>query len=134
LNQAAFSARTLWLLLPRSSEATATKVVQRLTDVFEDLLIAGIGDLRELVLLMGDRKTIKFETFRGCRESLPIGGWASDVKIGALRRPLAEKILQEPQQWPGDLTQRAVEAIETRLLEKLAPVVHVAETGNWFRK
>jgi hypothetical protein len=134
LNQATFSARTLWLLLPISSEATATRLTRLLVDAFEDLLAADIGDLRELPLLLGSRKTIKFETFHQHRTSLPVGGWASDVKIGALRASLAEKVLQEPHQWPGDLTQRAVEFIETRMLERLDPLAHVADTNAWFGK
>jgi hypothetical protein len=132
LNQATFSARTLWLLLPRASEATTAKIVPRLADAFADLLVAGIGDLRELALSVGDRKAIKFGTFRGHRASLPTGGWASNVKIGALGASLAEKVLQEPHQWPGDLTQRAVEAIETRMLEGLLPLAQVAQADNWF--
>lgn len=132
LNQAVFSPRTLWLVLPVSTVASVEQIRKRLIGVFEVLPGMGLGDLRAMMRLVGNAKTIKFETFRGRRESLPIGGWASDVKIGVLRASLASEVLNAPHEWPADLVQRAVESVEARMLASLSPLRQAAETENWF--
>jgi len=132
LNQARFSPRSLWLLRPAATEASIEKIDQRLTDVFEDLLIAGDGDLRELIRLAGRTKTLKFQAFHGHRASLPAGGWASHIKLGALSLKLAQDVLRSPHQWPSDLVQRAVEKVEERLLASLPPITQVAQNEKWF--
>ncbi|MGW1741258.1 hypothetical protein ACWCPQ_20915 [Nocardia sp. NPDC001965] len=132
MNQVVFSAKTLWLLFHGSTEASVEQISKRLIGSFEELLSADIGDLRELTSVVGNRKMIRFEEFRGHRSSLPIGGWASNVKIGALRSNVADEALRRPYEWPSDLVQRAVENIEDRVLKGLAPIAQVAEADNWF--
>ena len=132
LNQAQFSPRTLWLLRSAATESSLEPIDKRLASVFENLLAAGDGDLRELTRLTGQNKTIKFDTFRGHRASLPAGGWASHIKLGALRPNLAQQVLEHPHQWPSDLVQRAVEKVEDRILTGLPSIAQVADTEKWF--
>lgn len=132
LNQVTFSPRTLWLAREGATEASVTWIDKRISGGFDELLTAGIGDLRELARLVGNDKVIKFDTFRGHRESLPVGGWASNIKIGSLRAKRAEEVLRNPHEWPGDLVQRAVEAVEDRMLVGLAPIGQVADADKWF--
>jgi len=132
LRQVEFSARTLWLARAAATEASVEQIDKRLAGAFEGLLTSGIGDLRELTRLVGTSKSIKFNTFRGLRASLPVGGWASNIKIGALRAKLADEVLQRPSNWPGDLVQRAVEEVEGRVQGGLEPIAKVAEDDRWF--
>lgn len=132
LNQVTFSPRTLWLAREGATEASVTWIDKRISGGFDELLTAGIGDLRELARLVGNDKVIKFDTFRGHRESLPVGGWASNINIGSLRAKRAEEVLRNPHEWPGDLVQRAVEAVEDRMLVGLAPIGQVADADKWF--
>lgn len=132
LNQATFSARTLWLARAGATEATVEQIDKRMAGRFGELLTTVPGDLRELARISGKSKTIKFETFRGHRASLPTGGWASTIKLGTLSTKLATEILQDPSQWPGDLVQRAVENVETRMSASLTPLGQVAESNLWF--
>lgn len=75
---------------------------------------------------------VKFEQFKGLRTHFPLGGWASDTRVGSLKATLAEKVLEQPQDWPGDLVQRAVENVEERILSAVEPVALIAERENWF--
>ena len=63
---------------------------------------------------------------------LPLGGWASDIKLGALSLELAREILRDPDQWPGDLAQRAAEKIGTRLASKASTLAATAQADAWF--
>lgn len=132
LNKVEFSARTLWLLRVASTRGSIEYIDKRLADAFEELLASGIGDLRELTRIVGSGKTIRLETLRGHRASLPVGGWASDIKPGALRLTLAEQMLKDPGEWPGDLVQRAVQKIEARMLAGLPAISEVAASDGWF--
>lgn len=132
LNQVIFSPRTLWMLRTVATEAGIEQIDQRLTTAYPDLLASGLGDLRELTRLVGDSKTIPFNAFRGRRAALPVGGWASNIKLGAMRGKVADEVLASPSAWPGDLVQRAVEAVEERMLADLKPLADLADDGNWF--
>ncbi len=132
LKQAEFSARTLWLGRVTANEGTVEQIDKRLVDAFGDLLAAGIGDMRELTRIVGSSKLIKFDTFRGHRAGLPVGGWASNIKLGAMRAKVADDVLTNPGDWPGDLVQRAVEEVEERMSAGLKPVGEVATASNWF--
>ena len=132
LRQVEFSARTLWLARAGATEASVEQIDRRLAGAFEGLLSSGIGDLRELTRLVGTSRSIKFDTFRGLRASLPVGGWASNIKIGMVRAKLADQVLQRPSEWPGDLVQRAVEEVEARMQGGLEPIAKVAEDDRWF--
>ncbi|NMM91901.1 hypothetical protein B2J88_47805 [Rhodococcus sp. SRB_17] len=132
LNQASFSARTLWLIREVATPATVDQIDKRLAGSVKELLTTETGDLREMVRFSGETKVVKFEAFHGHRSSLPAGGWSSNIKLGALRQQLAEGVLRAPQEWPSDLVQRAVEKTEERMLSSLGPLRHEAERDSWF--
>ena len=87
--------------------------------------------MRDLVRVVSPKK-IGLNEFRGARATLPVGGWASDVKLGVLSKNAAGEILGEPDQWPGDIMQRAVEGIEERMTKGLVALATVADTNRWF--
>ncbi|UNB52864.1 NACHT domain-containing NTPase [Mycolicibacterium sp. YH-1] len=126
------SPKALWLLRGIATEASVAWIDKRLAESPDKLLSPGIGDLRELARISAGGKVIKFEKFQGLRASLPSGGWASDTRVGALSSTLAEKVLRQPHDWPGDLVQRAVENVEERMLSAIEPVAVVARHENWF--
>ena len=126
------SPRTLWLLRGIATEASVKWIDKRLADSPDVLLAPGIGDLRDLAKVSAKGPVIKFEKFKGLRAALPLGGWASDARVGALSSTLAERVLRQPEEWPGDLVQRAVENVEQRMLSAVAPVAFVAHQENWF--
>lgn len=132
LNQANFSARTLWLIREGVTESTVEQIDKRIAADFGEFLAIGSGDLREIARLSGKTRTIKFDVFRGHRAQLPAGGWASTIKLGALSPKLAADILRSPHEWPGDLVQRAVEKVELRMLSTLTPLSQVAAEKCWF--
>lgn len=132
LNQVTFSPRTLWLLRTVATDASVEQIDQRLANAYPELLASGLGDLRELTRAIGDSKTIPFNTFRGYRSALPSGGWASNIKVGAMRGKVAGEVLADPAAWPGDLVQRAVEQVEERMLADLKPLADVADDESWF--
>jgi hypothetical protein len=45
---------------------------------------------------------------------------------------LAREILRDPDQWPGDLAQRAVEKIGTRLVSNASSLAATAKSDAWF--
>ncbi|MFV0461346.1 MAG: hypothetical protein ACK5MT_21540 [Actinomycetales bacterium] len=132
LNQVNFSPATLWLLRTVVTEASADQIDQRFPAAYPELLDSPVGDLRELTRFVGASKTIPFNSFRDHRAELPVGGWASDIKLGAMRGKVADEVLANPAAWPGDLVQRAVERVEECLLVDLEPLAEVADNGDWF--
>jgi len=131
VRQMSLTDRTLWLVRAVASGGSIEQIDARLSTSIKPMLQAGAGDMRELVRVVSSRK-IKSAEFCGARSSLPIGGWASGVKLGTLARATAEEILGEPDQWPGDIVQRATETIERRMNSGLPPLATVAEDNHWF--
>lgn len=109
LQRIKLSPKALWLLRGIATEASITWIDRRLADSPDELLTAGIGDLRDLARISAGGKVIEFDKFKGLRASHPLGGWASDTRVGALSSTLAEKVLRQPHDWPGDLVQRSRE-------------------------
>jgi len=132
LQRISLSPKALWLLRAIATEASVAWIDKRLSDSPDELLAAGVGDLRDMARISAGGRVIKFDRFKGLRALLPLGGWASDTKVGALSPTLAEKVLRQPHDWPGDLVQRAVENVEDRMLSPLEPVAAVARRENWF--
>jgi hypothetical protein len=132
LNRVKLSPRALWLVRPVSTEASIVWIDKRLSSSPDELLAASVSDLRGLVRAADGKRVFKFEKFKGLRSGLPLGGWASNVKIGSLSSALAEQVLAHPHEWPGDLVQHAVENVEERLLSSLENVAWVAGRENWF--
>lgn len=132
LNRIKLSTKSLWLLRGITTEASVTWIDKRLADSPEGLLPVGVGDLRDLARISSGGKVVKFEQFKGLRTHFPLGGWASDARVGSLKAALAEKVLEQPQDWPGDLVQRAVENVEERILSAVEPVALIAKRENWF--
>lgn len=132
LRQVELSPRLLWLIRAVGTEATIEWTDRRLETGFESLLQPGLGDMRPLLSAVGSRTTIKAKQLKHSRSLLPLGGWASDIKLGALSVDLAREILRDPDQWPGDLTQRAAEKIGTRLASKASTLAATAQADAWF--
>lgn len=132
LNQVTLSVRSLWLVRVVATDGSVEQIDKRLAGSFADLLRSESGDLRELTRVVGGGKKIPFDTFKGHRSALPPGGWASNVKIGAMRTKVPEEVLTAPANWPADLVQRAVEHVEKRMLSGLSIVADVAGTNSWF--
>lgn len=132
LRQVEVSPRLLWLIRAVGTEATNEWVDRRLGTVFGQLLQPGSGDMRPLLHAVGSSATIKAKQLKHSRSLLPLGGWASDIKLGALSLELAREILRDPDQWPGDLAQRAAEKIGTRLASKASTLAATAKSDAWF--
>jgi hypothetical protein len=76
--------------------------------------------------------SVRAKQLKHSRSLLPLGGWASDIKRGALSFELAREILRDPDQWPGDLAQRAAEKIGTRLASKASTLAATAHADAWI--
>lgn len=132
LRQVEVSPRLLWLIRAVGTEPTIEWADRRLETGFESLLQSGLGDMRPLLRTVGSRTTVKPKQLKHSRLLLPLGGWASDIKLGALSFELAREILRDPDQWPGDLAQRAAEKIGTRLASKASALAATAHADAWF--
>ncbi len=132
LRQVEASPRLLWLIRAVGTEATIDWADRRLEADFESLLQPGLGDMRPLLRTIGSRTTVKVKLLKHSRSLLPLGGWASDIKLGALSFELAREVLRDPDQWPGDLVQRAAEKIGTRLAAKASTLAATAHADAWF--
>jgi hypothetical protein len=131
LKQVTPSDRVLWLIRVLASEGSVEQIDKKLSAKIAPLLRPGSGDMRDLVRIVTPKK-IDLNEFRGARLALPAGGWASSVKLGAISKASAEEILSEPDQWPGDVVQRAVEGIEVRMAKGVPPLAAVADANRWF--
>lgn len=132
LRQVEVSPRLLWLIHAVGTEATIEWADRRLETSFGPLLQPGLGDMRPLLHAVGSRTTIKAKQLKHSRSLLPLGGWASDIKLGALSLELAREILRDPDQWPGNLAQRAAEKIGTRSASKASTLTAIAKADAWF--
>ncbi|MDP7707519.1 hypothetical protein [Mycobacterium sp. TY815] len=132
LRQVEVGPRLLWLIRVVGTEATVEWADRRLETSFESLLQPGMGDMRQLLRAVGSRTTVKAGQLKHSRSLLPLGGWASDIKLGAPSFELAREILRDPDQWPGDLAQRAAEKIGTRLASKASTLAATAHADAWF--
>jgi hypothetical protein len=89
-----------------------------------------MGDMRSLLRAIGSRTKVKAKQLKHSRSFL--GGWASDIKLGALSLELAREILRNPHAWPGDLVQRAAEKVGTRMASHTATLATTAKAAAWF--
>lgn len=126
------SPRLLWLIRPVATEATKHWIDRRIVVGFQTLLEPGMGDMRELVRTVGAQTSIKADLLRHGRSALPLGGWASDIKVGAVSFSLARAILQSPGEWPGDLVQRGAEKLGSRVASQTPTLAATALTHSWF--
>jgi hypothetical protein len=124
--------RVLWLIRAVGTDATAEWADRRLGADFESLLQPGMGDMRELLRAVGSRTTVKPQRLKHSRSALPVGGWASDIKLGALSLELAREVLRHPDGWPGDLVQRAAEKVGTRMASQAPTLAETAKSAAWF--
>lgn len=131
LGQISLSDRALWLIRAIASDGSIQQIDKKLSTGLGALLRPGSGDMRELVRVAGSKK-IRLNEFHGARAVLPIGGWASGIKVGVIGKTTAEEVLGSPAEWPGDIVQRAVESIENRMSSGVLPLRTVADTDRWF--
>jgi hypothetical protein len=134
LGQADFSPRTLWLLRATASQSSREQIDKRLPAGLGELLEPGMGDMRELLRIAGSSKTVAIEHLRGARDLLPVGGWASNTKLAKLAKNTADNILRDPAEWPGDVVQRAIEAVASRIATSQQPLATAADVGGWFEE
>src|SRR5262249_6986335 len=104
----------------------------RAAPVFESLLQRGMGDMRSLLRAVGSRTAVKALQHKHSRLLPPLGGWASDIKLGALRLELAGEILRNPDEWPGDLVQRAAEKVGSSTASQATTRAETAKADAWF--
>lgn len=134
LNQVHFSPRVLWIVRVAATEGSVVQIDKRLAREFVPLLQPGMGDLRELVVIAGSGRTIRFDLLRNSRPILPVGGWASNIKLGSMRATMPDEVLRTPAEWPGDLVQRAVETVEGRMTAGRQPLAAIANADRWFQE
>lgn len=133
LQQVTFSPHVLWLARAVATDGSVEQIDKKLPTDISVLLTAGMGDMRELVRIVGaGSKKVPFAQFRGGRAALAAGGWASNIKLGAISKAAADDVLANPADWPGDLVQHAAGAIETRMTKQVTPLASVADADNWF--
>lgn len=83
---------------------------------------------------------MKAKQLKRSRSLLPLGGWVSDIKVGALSLELTRETLRDPDRWPGDLAQRAAGKVGTGSHRKLNAgrgrarrrVVYLRQSGSSF--
>jgi hypothetical protein len=131
LKQVTLSDRVLWLIRVLASEGTVEQIDKKISPKIAPLLCPGSGDMRDLVRVISPRR-INLTEFRGVRTALAPGGWASSLKLGVVGKSATEEILGTPDQWPGDIVQRAAGRVEDRMTKSLVPLATVADTDCWF--
>jgi hypothetical protein len=89
-----------------------------------------MGDMRSLLRAIGSRTKVKAKQLKHSRSLLPLGGWASDIKLGALS--LSRPVRSFAHEWPGDLVQRAAEKVGTRMASQTATLATTAKAAAWF--
>ncbi|WBB77709.1 hypothetical protein O7606_15670 [Micromonospora sp. WMMD882] len=127
-----YSPRSLWLLRPMVTHNSVEQIDKKLVEKYGELLETSAGDMRSLLRIVGAEKTVKIDTLRGTRTIVPTGGWASDVKLGAIAASKAAEILRSPYEWPADVVQRAVEHFAERMAT-VEPISSLAARNSWFQ-
>ncbi|MCU1615784.1 MAG: ATP-binding protein [Frankiales bacterium] len=131
LKKVVLSNRVLWLIRVIASEGSVEQIDKKTSTEIAPLLRPGSGDMRDLVRIVSPRK-LDLGEFHDARSTLPIGGWASSLKLGPWSNAATDAVLGEPDHWPSDIVQRAAERVEDRMNKRLAPLVTVAEENRWF--
>ena len=129
--QVAHSGRTLWLLRLVATDGSAEQIDKKLMDAHPDVLTIKHGDLRPLLRALGSRKTLPLDSLEGTRTSLTAGDWVSHVKLGALKAATATKVLKNPEDWPLEEVDRAIQQASEQLAN-LSPLGELAEQSHWF--
>ena len=132
LNKVTFSMRTLWLLRSVVTEASLEQIDKKLTAGFEKLLESDGYNLRTVLRIVGLGRTVKVDLLQGTRAALPVGGWASGVKLGAISGSLADAVLSSPDTWPRDILERALGRVTVKLADRSIPLSGVAVSDHWF--
>ena len=121
----------MWLLRLVSTEASQEQIDKKLAGVFDELLVAGMGDRRSLLGALGHGKTVRADSLKGTRALLPAGEWVSSIKLGALNIATAMDVLKYPEEWPVEIVGRAIQQAATQL-SRLPSIAHLAEENRWL--
>lgn len=133
LRQVNLSGRTLWLVRIIGTDSTQERVGPQLEAKLEDLFQAGVSDGREAVAAAHSTRKIKIGAFKGARQSLPPGGWASESILATMTLTLAGEILAMPENWPADVVQIAIDRLTARHSNRTKPLADVASASRWFQ-
>jgi len=132
--QGHFSARALWLARIVSSESSYDRIDKLLEHHLAALVGAIPSDILALVRVIdASRGRLSLEVLRGHRRELPNAGWIATLNLPAMSLDLAAEILQDPVDWPSDMTQQAALLVERRMVHRLEPMGEVADTKGWFQ-
>lgn len=129
--QVTYSGRTLWLLRSVSTEGARDQIDKKLQGAFAELLTPGMGDRRPLMRVLGNHKTVPIDSLENARGVLPAGGWAGEVKLGAMKVATGKRVLEHPEAWPLEVADRAIQQSAAQLA-KLPPVSELAVRHRWF--
>lgn len=132
LGQVTYTPRALWLIRLLATESSVEQINKRLTPGYEELLVPGMGDRRQLLKAVGTAKTVKLASLKCTRDALPTGAWAGDVKLGAMNAATSKDVLEHPEDWPLEIVGRAVQQ-SSGPLGRRPTIAEVADTNNWFQ-
>ncbi len=127
-----FSGRSLGLLSLVATDSSSEQLARKSATAYVELLEPGMGDRRQMLRALGQRKTVRISDLRGTRETLPDGAWAGEVKLGAITAATAKDVLQHPEVWPSEIVEKAIQ-VEANRLSGLPPIARTAKENGWFR-
>ncbi|OZC62010.1 HNH endonuclease [Rhodococcus sp. 15-725-2-2b] len=132
LQQLTLSGRTLWLAWIVGSDLTRERVTTRLSPELRDVFLAGTADGRPAVEAAGTPRKIKLDTFIGARRELPSGEWAGRARLATMSTTISKAVLRDPDQWPVDVVQLALDKMSMYAAERALPLSSLADNSNWF--
>jgi hypothetical protein len=132
LQQLTLSGRTLWLAWIVGSDSTRERIATRLEPQLRDVFLAGTADGRPAVEAAGTPRKMKLSTFIGARQALPSGEWAGRARLATMSTTISKAVLRDPDQWPVDVVQLALDKMSIHAAERTLPLSAIAENSNWF--
>lgn len=132
-NHARFTPRVLWLTRFVASESAFEHIDKALSkDANEAILDIGGTNLRAPVALLSRDGRFKLKTFKGLRQALPTGGWASNVGTITLSKTEYSALLKAPLDWPADLVHQAAQKATIDQVAKNKQLQQVALDEEWI--
>lgn len=133
LRQVSLSGRVLWLVWNIATDSTRERITVHLEPELQDVFLAGAADGRAAVGAAQTTRKLKLDNFKGARDALPVGGWADQNRLASMTTKMAETVLNDPDSWPADLVQVAVDKLGTRAATRTSPLADIAASNGWFR-
>lgn len=132
LQQLTLSGRTLWLAWIVGSDLTRERITTRLAPELRDVFVAGTTYGGHAVEAAKTPRKIKLDTFVGARRELPSGEWAGRSRLASMSTTISKAVLRDPDQWPPDIVQLALDKTSIQAAERTLPLSVLAENNNWF--